>query len=96
MKKTLILAVARPAQAFPARPLAGNVALFLWRLRALGRCDFSRNFSPVRLAGRVAAKRFHWKDTVRQARPGWLVIAVRGFARSYRSHPVKIQFGSKK
>lgn len=96
MKKTLTLAVARPALALPARPLAGSIALFLWRLRALSRCDFGRTFSLARAGGRASAKRFNWKDTVRKTRPGWLVIAVRGFAQSYRSHPVKIQFGNKK
>ena len=80
MKRTLSLAVARLTP-----PRAGRLAFLLRRLRALRRRNFRRRAS---LAGR-----FNW-NAAAQKRPAparWLVVAVRWFAQSYRSRPVKIQ-----
>ena len=82
MKRTLSLAVARLTP-----PRTGRLAFLLRRLRALRRRNFRRRAS---LAGR-----FNWKAAAQKwparTRAGWLVVAVRWFAQSCRSHPVKIQ-----
>ena len=95
MNKPHIHAVTRPA-----RPLRRKLSRLLKRLQALGRFDFSRKISPGGSARGKPARRLDWKDPAKKAhphsRPHWLVIAVRGFAQSYRSHPVKIQIENRK
>ncbi len=82
MKRTPPLAVVHLTP-----PRSGRLAFLLRRLRALRRRNFGRRAS--------LARQFNWKSADRQrpmpARAGWLVVAVRWFAQSYRSHPVKIQ-----
>jgi len=84
----------------PARPLTSKLARWLRRLQVLGRFDFSRNILPGGSARSKTARRFDWKVPTKKShapvRPHWLVIAVRGFAQSYRSHPVKIQIEKRK
>lgn len=100
MKKNLILFVANPDRALPRRPLVGKIAFLLWRLRTLSRRYFGPTLSLARAGSHAAAvqsQRKHAAITFHpRSHPGLAVIAIRGFARSYQSHPVKIRMGNRK